>query len=219
MKLPAARGGAAFLEGLLLFTMILLMFGWVAWPASQVVGSPAGGTATSPLLVTVPLNGPGIPDRLDAALPGEPTPEEPYPPGTLTFTAVDSGIVRVWDPTFPQWAGLVGPGLMVRGLTLGTLVLLFLVVRSLKRGDPFTLANSRRLLGIAALVGIGGQAALWLHTWGRQLVITDPAVAPYSIDSPDWTDIRPLLVGLAVYVLADVFRRGTRMREDVEGLV
>ena len=28
-----------------------------------------------------------------------------------------------------------------------------------------------------------------------------------------------LLVGLAVYILADVFRRGTRMRDDVEGLV
>jgi hypothetical protein len=113
----------------------------------------------------------------------------------------------------------VGPDLLVRGLTLGTLVLLFLVVRSLKRGDPFTRANSRRLLGIAALVGIGGQAALWLHTWGRQVVITDPAVAPYSLERPEWTDIRPLLVGLAVYILADVFRRGTRMRDDVEGLV
>ena len=49
-----------------------------------------------------------------------------------------------------------------------------LLVRSLKRGDPFTRANSRRLLGIAALVGLGAAEVVGLILPGspRALQVT-----------------------------------------------
>jgi hypothetical protein len=98
------------------------------------------------------------------------------------------------------------------------LACLLLLVRSLRRGDPFVPANARRLYLIAAAVGFGGQAVQLLEAWGRSGLVEHPVVAPYLV--PDaHLSFMPLLAGLAIAVGAEVFRQGTALREEVECLV
>lgn len=126
--------------------------------------------------------------------------------------------VAVHDPNLRQLLGLVGSEVLEGAVAVVVLVLLLLLVRSLRRGDPFVPANARRLYAIAAVVGVGGQAAVLLAAWGRQAVLEHPSVSPYVFDdfSVTWM---PLLAGLGVAVAAEVFRQGAELRAEVDGLV
>ena len=126
--------------------------------------------------------------------------------------------VSVYDPDLRQLLGLVGSEVLEGLVTLAVLALLLLLVRSLRRGDPFVPANARRLYAIAAAVGLGGQAAVLLEAWGRQGVLEHPLVAPYVFPDSSLTFV-PVLAGLGIAVAAEVFRQGAELREEVEGLV
>ncbi len=126
--------------------------------------------------------------------------------------------VGVYDPDLAQTLSLIGSEVLVGLVTVAVLALLLLIVRSLRHGDPFVPANARRLYAIAAAVGVGGQAALLLRSWGEHAVLQHPLVAPYVLQEATLSWL-PLLAGLGVAVAAEVFRQGTALRRDVEGLV
>lgn len=96
--------------------------------------------------------------------------------------------------------------------------MLLRITHTLRQGDPFVASNARRLYVIAALVGIGGQATLLLSNWGRLGILRHPEVAPYVLTDVS-TTIVPLLAGLGIAVAAEVFRQGTRLKAELEGLV
>lgn len=134
------------------------------------------------------------------------------PTGT-TATVFDADLRQ-----FVGLVGLVGPEALTGLLTITVLVLLLLIVRTLRRGDPFIPANARRLYVVAGAVGIGGQAVVLLEAWGRAGVLTHPMVAPYVYGGTHITVV-PLVVGLGIAVAAEVFRHGADLREEVAGLV
>ena len=137
----------------------------------------------------------------------------------LEMTLPTRTVVAVYqDLDARQMLGLVGSEILAALLTMAVLVCLLMLVRSLRRGDPFVPANARRLYIIAAAVGFGGQAVLFLQAWGRSGVLAHPAVAPYVVHDAHMS-VMPLLAGLAIAVGAEVFRQGTALREEVEGLV
>lgn len=103
-------------------------------------------------------------------------------------------------------------------LAVAVLTLLLRIVRTLRDRDPFVEANARRLFAIAGLVGVGGQLTVLVAAWGRLGVLRHPDVAPYVVTDATVTFV-PLFVGLAIAVVAEVFRQGTRLRAEVAGLV
>lgn len=97
-------------------------------------------------------------------------------------------------------------------------ILLLLVAVSARRGDPFTRANTARLRAIAALVMVGGTAVSFLSSVVSMWLVAESPAGRIVTPSVSIT-LLPLLVGLLVLALAEVWNRGVALREDTEGLV
>ncbi len=122
------------------------------------------------------------------------------------------------EPSGDQRLGLLG-GRLVGGLTaLGVLGLLLQIVRSLRRDEVFDRVNARRLSLLAVALGVGGMAAQLLTAFGTVRVLDTDFVRGSAIPVFELSFL-PLLGALGVGVLAEVFRQGAALREDVEGLV
>ena len=102
-------------------------------------------------------------------------------------------------------------GLVMVGLVFVILRRLLAVVDSVRAGDPFVLENAMRLQTIAwCLLGI---EVLRVAVWGigEWVSIHEAGGAGFSVV--------PWLAILLLFVLAGVFMRGARMRDDLEGTV
>jgi hypothetical protein len=95
------------------------------------------------------------------------------------------------------------------------------IAGSARSGDPFHHRNARRLAIAGGLVFAGPalllairQAALWLML--EESSASGKATLWFQWE---WLPLWPLGVGLALLVLAVVWRRGVAMRDDLEGLV
>jgi hypothetical protein len=133
-----------------------------------------------------------------------------------------ASVVQLWDVTLLQQisyqvlqlAGFVAIAFIA--ITLAKLV-------ADSRGEsPFSQQNVIRLHRIGLVVLIGAPLASLGHWAVERWMVESSSMGdrvslyPYHWSSlPWWT----MLVGAAVLVLADVWRRGVRMASDVEGLV
>lgn len=140
----------------------------------------------------------------------------------LGETVEVSGLPRVTatllSPSYDQRLGLLG-GRLIGGLTaLGVLLLLWQIVRSLRRDEVFARVNARRLSRLAVVLGVGGTVAQLLTAFGTVRVV-DAEFVRGSVTPVFELSFLPLLGALGVGVLAEVFRQGAALREDVEGLV
>ena len=129
-----------------------------------------------------------------------------------------SGTVTVQDPGAHVYALDLLPLLLALTVTTAAAVLLLGVARGLRAGDPFTTANARRLTSLAVLVMDGGGAVQWFNAISQDALLAaalpgQDRVAVFEISF--WH----LPAGSLVFFLAEVFARGARLREDVEGLV
>lgn len=104
-------------------------------------------------------------------------------------------------------------------LALYFLVLLLRIVRSVKDGDPFIAENAQRLsrMGWVALVSqivmipIGAMA-LWIAELTKD-------IEGVHVDGEMGISGEGILLILVLFILARVFRRGTEMRDELEGTV
>ena len=87
---------------------------------------------------------------------------------------------------------------------------LLAIVDTVRVGDPFILENARRLDAIAWSV---------VALEGLRLVIAAIAAAAWEPGRISAFSFAPWLAVLLLFVLAGVFARGARMREDLEGTV
>lgn len=122
--------------------------------------------------------------------------------------------------TSPRDALLVGMLALAAFGSLGILVMhrilrgLQAIVATVREGDPFVPDNAVRLEAIA-----------WNAVWLELLHLGVGAVAT-AMDSPaqpfdvDWSfSFTPWVAVLMLFVLARVFAHGTRLRDDLEGVV
>ena len=137
---------------------------------------------------------------------------------TDVVTGPFTGTVVVQDPTGTQYGWDLVPSVVLLVLAVVVARLLLGVVRSLRLGDPFTAANARRLAMLSVVVIVGGVFLPFVQQVALEGVL-DPLLADgprtWRLDLALW----PALTGVLVGFLAEVFSRGTRLREDVEGLV
>lgn len=129
--------------------------------------------------------------------------------GSVTALVPDPGTtVRVVDLLL---------GLCLSAVVLGGGWLVLRVMRDVAAGDPFRPANVTRLRVLAGLVAIA-LPAVW---FGRAsvdaaaLTRLGPDLVVLVLDLP-WL---PVLAGTFVALLAEAFKLGGRLRDDVEGLV
>jgi Protein of unknown function (DUF2975) len=106
------------------------------------------------------------------------------------------------------------PGLLVVAL----LWQLWGLLRSARRGDPFTTANVWRLRRFGWLLLLGWPLVAYVTTALKgDLAATVPADVTSTLFALDILGV--LLFGLAILVLAEVFAHGLRLREDVDATI
>ena len=92
------------------------------------------------------------------------------------------------------------------------------IVRSARTGQPFTEANERRLWSLASVVAIGGTLASMADDFARTFVLQRSDLA--DLFAIEFTiSFLPILAGLAVAVLAGVWRIGVNMSDDLTGTI
>lgn len=146
--------------------------------------------------------------------------------GRLDVPALDALGVRHEDGGVTALVPHPGTTVRVVDVVLGVVLSLFVlagcwvvlrVMRDVAAGDPFHPRNVTllRILGLLVAVGL---PAVW---FGRAtvdaaaLTSLGPDVVVMTLDLP-WV---PVLAGTVVALLAEAFKVGGRLRDDVEGLV
>lgn len=144
--------------------------------------------------------------------------------GDVTVEGTGRMVITFHDPSAAERLLLVAPALLTT-LAIGLVAYLLLrMALTADRGDLFTTANVRRMYAIALTVVIAPMVVLLAETVAgaeleRRTVESDAPVL-FALTFGLQGGVVPLvLVGLLLAALAEAFRRGTRMREDVEGLV
>ena len=189
---------AVFAIGVVTFLLILTCFFGLFLIGQSIYGMVTGG-------MEVPAHQTVAPDRLGSL------PSNVVQPESVPIT------IRIRDATPVQVTLSAARDLIVVGLGLALLWQMRKLLLSVKRGDPFIAENVRRLrtIGFVLVLGfpIGTFVTNLLESW---LVDTSDV----GVSGPLPIDIGPALVaGLGVFVLAEVFAHGARLREDVEGTV
>lgn len=173
------------------------------------------------LLPTLGTLGVGTPvDRIRVGLPEAARETVSTPGGSsgrVELVGSDTIELAFADPGAGQRVLLALPIVFGGLLALVVIVLLWRIARTVPT-DPFVPPNARRLLMIgSALIAYGLLApAVGMLVSGTLIdtVGADLDVTPLGTGSST-----AIVVGFGVAVLSEVFRQGTRLRADVEGLV
>jgi hypothetical protein len=121
--------------------------------------------------------------------------------------------------TFPTQQGPFFIGNTVLLLVLFSLALwvigsLRAVFRTVRDGDPFVAANAGRIRAVAYGVMIGEAARAAITYFENSYAMTNfSAQGLRFVAAPD-LDLVAIVLGLIILVIAEVFRTGTRLRED-----
>jgi hypothetical protein len=136
------------------------------------------------------------------------------PDGTATM------VLLLKDATLVERLGQALPGLLVVAMTTAVAWLLLQLLRSTQAQEPFTRQNVMRINKIALIVGFGG--VLWQLASAvadNAIYATDrlPRLAYLPFEAT--FSLFPLLAMFVIALIAEAFRRGVVLRDDVEGLI
>ncbi|WP_329071085.1 DUF2975 domain-containing protein [Streptomyces sp. NBC_01429] len=136
----------------------------------------------------------------------------------IALNGTSQGEVTFAHPDLAQRALLALPEFFSGVLLLIVAYLLYRIVRTLAAGDPFVPDNARRVRAIAVTVlGLAILRPLLDMITTGQLVLGTAVEDQVSVEATFSSG--PVLLGLLIAALAEVFRRGTQLRADAEGLV
>jgi len=143
--------------------------------------------------------------------------------GLTTGAIVDSptGIgVSFADPTAAQRALAAMPGLLTFAVVLFVVWLLTGLLRDLGSGEPFTTRSVLRLNLIALTVGLGA-AVVTVANVVAELGLNDAVLSDEVSTRAFLVDMPFGFLGamLVIAAIAEAFRHGVRLRDDVDGLV
>jgi hypothetical protein len=131
-------------------------------------------------------------------------------PTAATLTIEDPDAVDRLAVAVPTILGALAVGIVI------TLVLE--VVRSLRDGDPFTMANARTLAQ-AAVASVAGGVVVALAQVGSDAILRSSLPDELPVAFSAQLSNLSLVAGLLLATLAQVFHRGVRLREDLEGVI
>ena len=141
----------------------------------------------------------------------------------LEAAGVDHGLavydVQLADPTAGQRLLALAPGLLSAALLLVGCWLVLRVMRGIAAGDPFEPRNVTRLRVVAAILVLGVPVVFFLDMAVRGALLGSMnlgGLEPAAFLSIPW---QAFVAGMVVALLAEAFRAGSRLRDDVAGLV
>ena len=122
-------------------------------------------------------------------------------------------------PAEAAWAIAPLLALVIAASVLGFLFFrhLYRIVGTVGEGDPFIPENAQRLSAMGWLVVAVHVLAIPLVAIGAW--IAELAKESDSVHFDSGIDLNGILLALILFILARVFREGTRMREELEGTV
>ena len=180
----------------------------VALPVNQL--TQPGGVVSVPTLdpgALGSLSVPGLPE--DGFLQLDPT------AGGLTYYASS----LPWPLRLLTEAG---PSVMALCTAVGAW-LLWRLLRDIAAGRPFHPRNPLRIGGIAVAILIGVIAGGLLQNIATATVMGRSGIQfgepPFRDMTVMQVSLAPVIVAFVLFIVADVFRRGRQLSEDVEGLV
>jgi hypothetical protein len=129
-------------------------------------------------------------------------------------------LVVIADPSVSQRVLIGVPSALVAVAVLVVVRLLLGLSGGLRGGEPFTAANVRRLRGIAVVVGAGAIVVSLAEAVCDFVLVADGALGAgarqvFEMSLP----LALLAVALVIAAIAEAFRVGVRLRDDVDGLV
>ena len=139
------------------------------------------------------------------------------PPDTFTGTVRVPVTYVVQDATPEQIWYSVGRDLAPSVLAIAILWVLHRILDSVREGDPFNSSNVRRLRTIGLLLLVGAPIAGLVQSGFEQALASSTTGAGSGLSFSIPGDA--LIAGLGVFVLAQVFAHGVRLREEAEGTV
>lgn len=129
----------------------------------------------------------------------------------------------VGDPsaTFPVFtvAGVLLVGLAIVAALFVFFGKLRAIIDTVGGGDPFVPANADRLSLMAWLLLLVQVLAIPVAALGNYLAQFADEVENAHVDVDIGLDLTGLLMVVLLFILARVFRKGTEMREDLEGTI
>ncbi|MEV6214421.1 DUF2975 domain-containing protein [Nocardia sp. NPDC051833] len=174
----------------------------------------------------VPVRGGGHPTTIVVDRPGDiAAPVVDARTTGAVDVAVDGNLtITFHQPDAVERLLLATPGLLLAIAVLIALTAVLRIVGSLAQGDPFVAPNVRRIYTVAGAV-LGGAlvvptvaAFTRAELQSRALDGHDLVLLRFTLDAGSPT-LAALLVGMALVALAEVFRRGTALRDDTAGLI
>ncbi|MGH2793112.1 MAG: DUF2975 domain-containing protein [Actinomycetota bacterium] len=141
---------------------------------------------------------------------------DPLPPGAVEDQTIPV-TVRVRDASAEQSLYAMARDLIPAVLVFAVLWFLHAILGSVRDGDPFNRANVRRLRAIGFVLLIGVPVATVLNS-GLEGALSSTVGASGSGLALNLPTGGPI-AALGIFVLAQVFADGIRLREDVEGTV
>lgn len=142
----------------------------------------------------------------------------------ISVSAPDTMVITFHDPDTTQRLLLSVPGLMTLLAISIVLVSLLRVAASLNRGDPFVPSNARHVYTVAITVLAAAllvpAAETFTHAQLQSMALDSHEIVllAFTLDAGSAPGVL-VLTGVVLVALAEVFRRGTRLRDDVAGLV
>lgn len=142
----------------------------------------------------------------------------------VSVRGTDTLVLVFENPDILERLLLALPVLLQQALGLVVVSLVLRVLQSLGAGDPFVPANVRRVYAVAFAVLLGSLALPMVESianaalWADRVPLDEVALLALDLGIGSGP-VAGALAGLLLASLAEVFRRGSRMREDVEGLV
>jgi len=131
--------------------------------------------------------------------------------------AARSATLLIEDPSFLQRLAMVLP-VWLAAATVGYVAHnLWRIARSLRDGDLFQPENVQRLRSSANIVLVGGLAAAAAHIGASLWFVESADGLPISLAASG--SLLAVPVALALGGIAEIFRRGAGLRDDVAGLV
>jgi hypothetical protein len=123
------------------------------------------------------------------------------------------------DPTTGQRLLDLLPGLGYLAIVVVAGYLLLRIMGDIGRGDPFRPHNVRRLRGLAALVALGWPIVFFAELTCRFTILTGLDLGDLGPRAAFDLPVVPVLVGTTIALVAEAFKAGSRLRDDVDGLV
>jgi hypothetical protein len=212
-------GGFRWVGGLLVVVGVAAALGGPAYAVNGATKAPAAVEVTAQLRPDSRMSDPfGTLEEFERA--DVPLPAQVRGTGV---SVVDDGevVVSAWGSTVPEQLLARGYSALL-GLTVGAAALLLLpVLTSIREGEPFRPGHARRFSVLAGVVAVYGVVGPLLPAAATSSVLHRTGLSQTRVFEPDGATfgLLPFVVVVGLLVLAEAFRRGEQLADDVEGLV